>query len=344
MSIEKLTENIEIIKQKTNSKIIAVVKANAYGHGVSFISTSLAPYVDMFAVSSIKEGVELRRYTDKDILVLGVSNKKELKSALKNNLILTINSESEALNYISLLLGNKLRVHIGIDSGMNRFGIKSEVELVNTLKILIKHKNIGVEGIYSHLNDGENRKYTLKQIKVFNHFCEIARGFYKGIKTHLQATSGILNYKNIHYDFVRCGILMYGIYGEKFGVEKVSSLKSSVLLVKEVKKGEKIGYNRKFKAKKDMKIAIICGGYADGINKLLSKKSCVIINGTKCRIVGNISMDSFICDISNLNVKVGDSVTIFDNDYTLEKLISNTTLIPYEIFVGLSKRVKRTYD
>ncbi len=302
-------------------KIMAVVKADCYGQGV-FITPYIENIVDCFAVSCAMEGSELRQLgITKQILVLGY-NKSQHDTAVKYNLTASLSSIDD--------FSNDLSYHIAVDTGMNRLGIKSVEELKSLLE---NEKTCNIEGLYSHIFDS-NDKNIANQVAKFEQFKSMFNQYYSDKLTHISSTSSMQS------DFVRCtDITRLGI-GLYAGAVSVVS---NILLVKQVKIGESVGYNGEFIAIKDTTIAVVSGGYADGIVRKMT--GCdVMISGKICPIIGKISMDSFQCDITGVVAKAGDNVIIIDNDcMNIDRLAVSTDLTEYEIYTGLKGRYKYVY-
>lgn len=336
---KKLLSNIEIIKEKINgSKICAVVKANAYGHGINHICTSLQNCVDYFAVANVFEGVEVRKLVNNPILVLGEIENEEIQIAVKNELEISVGSLDKMKTVCAI--NERVKIHIKVDTGMNRCGVKEFEEFLNMIDYAKKSVNVEVCGVYSHLNCVSDEGYTLNQIVKFDRFKVECKKVFPNSMSHLSNSGGVFGEFDCKCDMVRIGIALYGYLGEE--VQNVGELFSRIMLVKAVHCGEVVGYDNTFKAEHDMTIAIVRGGYADGINLLLSNRACVIIKDKRCRIVGKVCMDMFFVDVSGCDVTVGERVEIFGDKQKLSQLIFKTGLIPYEILTTIGERVERT--
>ena len=231
----------------------------------------------------------------------------------------------------------KARIHLKVDTGMNRYGFNSTTELKKALKLLKQKENILVVGLYSHLYDIDNKERTNKQRTRFIFYKKIVNNYGFKPLCHFSSSKGIKDKQN-HFDMVRLGFDLYHSNNHK--------LVCRVAEIKKIKKGETVSYNGLFTAKKDMFIAVCSIGYADGVSRVMNK-SYVLINGIKCKILGNICMDCLMVEIPKDSVKINDIVVIFGKSE--EKLISVCDLskvcgkIPYEIYLNISKRVKRKY-
>jgi serine/alanine racemase len=363
VDLNNLANNIDKYKKviPSTSKIIAVVKANAYGHGSKIIAKKLNDIgITDFAVATLEEGIELRESGIKgNILILGYTGIKNLKYVIKYDLIQTIvdYDYSEQIRNMSLKeLGGKLKCHVKINTGMNRIGEK--YNHIDKLEMIYSNPNLEVLGTFSHFCVADSDKeedidFSKKQIDNFNFAINSLKE--KGInvgKTHIQASYGTINYNYLNYDYVRLGILMYGVNGDlneyekiKLNFKPVLSLMARVTSVKEIEKCESISYGRTYIAKEKRKIASVSIGYADGIPRRLSNEMTVKVNGKYAKVVGRVCMDQLMIDVTDIpDVKTGDIVYIIDKDdskLSVERLANDTKTITYEIFCNLSERLPR---
>ena len=347
IDLEKLDKNVQKVFSYTGKNIFAVVKADAYGHGAVEISRYLDknPYVTKLCVATAEEGRELREAgISKDILVLGGILPEEISYFNRYNLKPVI-SDFKQLLLVSEL--NCKGVHIKFDTGMHRLGFYKET--LSDIVKFVKEKGIYIEGIMSHFPSADvDRKLTENQIKEFKEIYSffLERGF-KIPFIHIQNSAGLV-YKCDFCNAVRVGLLLYG---EKptdnfpIPVETIMSVKAKVILKKKIKKGDKVSYCGTFEAPKNMDIGVVSFGYADGLPRDLSNKGYFLINGKKAKILGNVTMDMTIVDLTDINVKEGDPVLIIGKDGYREIKFSDVAracnTIPYEIMCRISKRVKR---
>jgi len=259
---------------------------------------------------------------------------------------------AEKLNEIANTAQKHIDIHIEIDTGMGRTGIKPS-EAVQYVQKIQGLKNLNIEGIFTHFASADtNPEYTDMQIQKFNETVKKIENI--GIKfkyIHSSASSGMLNYlEKTKGNLIRPGILIYGYMPNehmenKIGVKPTATLKSKVVFVKDVEKGTSISYGGRYITTRDSKIATIPIGYADGIRRSMSNKGRVYINGKYAPILGSVCMDDFMVDVTNIpNVKVGDEVIIWDNkNITLEEIANKCDTINYEILCTIGKRVQRRY-
>ena len=352
---KNLEDNISYIKKYVgdNVKIMPVVKANAYGHGVIEICKVLKKNdINGCCVALIEEVINIRKTNpDIQILHLGSIENKFNSIILDKKLILTINS-IEDIKFLDKM-GNKynhiFNVHIKVDTGMTRLGISIDHKEIikETLKC---SKFVKVQGIYTQLSsaDEDNQSSTNLQRKKFIRISEYFCSFFETLKfKHLTPSAGILKNKKNHFNMVRPGLSLYGISNvkENHPLKPVLTLQAPVCLIKNVKKESKIGYNRTYTNKNDMKVAIIQVGYADAVPLEFSNNGYVEFNGKKLNILGKVSMDLICVGIDGVNIKKGDKVTVFGGELTrLEIVLKNRISSPYSILTGITSRVKRIYN
>ncbi len=343
--------NINSIRKKVSQEveIMPVIKANAYG---TYINTriDIINKFNIVAVATVDEGVFIRKLGyKKDIFILNQPYVSEINKIIQNKLIVGISS-----NDFLEALGKKkenVRIHIEIGSGMGRTGIHPRriEEYVNNVK---KYENIIIDGIYTHLSSPDvDVEYTKKQLKSFERAVQYCKENVLTLRyIHASASNAILNFEEARYNLVRPGMIIYGYESSKGALEKIDlkpvcKLKSKIIMLKTVKEGTSIGYARSFITKKETKVATIPIGYADGFRRSLSNKWYVYIYGKKCPIIGNICMDGFMADVTELeNVKIGDEVIIWDNEnIKLEEIAEMCDTINYEIMSCISNRVPRVF-
>lgn len=358
INLDNLENNITQIKNiiPNQTKIMAVVKANAYGHGMIEISKKLNQIgITDFAVATLDEGITLREAGIKgNILILGYTNFNNIDYLLKYNLIQTIVDYEYAKRINQMDLKEKLKVHIKINTGMNRIG--ENYKNIDRLIEIYQMQNLEILGTYSHLCVSDSLKeddklFTNKQITNFFETVKKLQNLgYDTGKIHIQASYGILNYPELNCDYVRPGIIMYGVYSDesentktKINLKPVLSLKSRITSIKEIKQGESVSYGRIFKADKTMKIATVGIGYADGYPRNLSGKNAkVLVNGNYVNIIGRICMDQLVIDVSNLSkIKDGDIVTLIGEEKQIEaeEVAQKADTITNELLSRLGKRL-----
>ena len=330
VKLKAILKNVTTIKRqlKPGTKFCAVVKANAYGFGAEQISHLLEPVVDCFAVANTAEGVALRRYgIRKDILVFGVT--EDLATAQQHNLIITIGSVEAAT---ALVKSNRQpRIHLAVNTDMNRFGLSSIYELRTVLQIL---RHAKIEGIYTHLAyETDHLPHVEVALHKFKKYVYLCKKYFPNVLVHA-GCSGVINYPPAHFDMIRIG---KALYGGSHGTQTVFTVKSKIVAVKKIKPGETVGYNGEFTATKPTIIGVVGGGYTTGIQMNFKGANFVTVDKQACPIVGRICMDCFFIDVSHIPNPLGKTVTIISPNagQTVIDVAQKTNLIACNILTGL---------
>ncbi len=353
INLESLAQNIIEIKRgiPADKKFMAIVKADAYGHGASMIAqTMLASGVDALGVSSVDEGLDLRNVKIKcPILVVGAIPLWAIESAAQNNIAFSVFNDEHlsACQEVYERTGIKPKVHVKIDTGMNRIGVRSE-NAVDYIKKVRNADYLRFEGVFTHLASAEEPEETKKQVERWNSVIENIDT--TGLLLHIQNTAATFAY-DIKSNMVRVGISLYGLYPDlpekvnyKPKLKQIMSLKGRITNIHQVKPGEGVSYSHKFIAYEPTRVATIPIGYADGVSRNLSNKICGILNGQKVRQIGNITMDQMMFDISDTEAKVGDVITLLDEEnLSLDNWAEILDTINYELTCRLKVRLPRIY-
>lgn len=342
-----ITKNIrhnlfEYKKIDTISKICAVVKADGYGIGSENVVCAIDDDVDFYAVACFGEAERLRKLTQRKILVLNKVKKDMIEQCSKKDISISISSFYELKKIISLNLQRKVKIHLAINTGMNRIGFANLNEFCKAVIYIKQHLDkIDVEGIFTHIYNATNFSDSKTQICIFNQYLNILSQYFEldKIIKHASASLGAVKYPEFRFDMVRLGILLYGDLEENhnLNLKQVLNVKSKIINIARIKKGESVGYGKNYIAKKNMTVATIPLGYADGIFRSISKKGYVKVRNQFCKIVGNICMDMFMIDVTNKNVKLGDIVTVLDDTITANILAEYADTISYEILTNIKK-------
>ena len=354
INLENIAYNMSSIRKNTPKgvKLLAVVKADAYGHGSVMIApTLLASGADMLGVASIDEGVDLRQAKIScDILVLGAVPVWAVESAVKANLIIAIFSKEhlQACRQAYKRTGIKPKVHVKLDTGMNRIGVSIDeaVEFINEVKIA-DYLEFG--GIFTHLANAENREKTQIQIDRWNSV--ISKIDTSGLLLHILNTAGAMCYYVPNSNMYRAGIGIYGLYPDlpsdgdvkKPDLKPVMSLKARIVNIHKAKDGEGISYGHTFTAHGTRTIATVPLGYADGVPRGLSNKISGFLNGKEVLQVGNITMDQMMFDITGVEAHLGDIITLLDEQHSIDKWAKILGTINYELTCRLKVRLPRVY-
>jgi alanine racemase len=360
---------LEYKRASKSKKICAVVKADGYGVGVNNFVKEIENCVDCFAVACFVEAKKLRKLTKKPILVLNYVPKQNLRFCVKDDITISVYNICQLKEIVETLKNNsceekvekwgkqapkknsrktKLNAHIAINSGMNRIGISSFADFKNFLSYAKKHKDVlNICGIFTHIYNANSKSDTDVQMCIFNQYLSILKNYYniKNITIHAEASLAGIKYENYHFDMTRLGIGMFGSSFENFDLElcPVIEVKSKIIDLHSIKEGESVGYDKKFVAKKDMIVATVPIGYADGIFRNYAKKGYVLINNKFCKIVGNLCMDMFMCDVTSANAKLFDEVILIGkNQYgkaiKIECVANECGTIPYEILTSIKQK------
>lgn len=354
VNLDVLRDNIEIIRGIAGKKqVAAVVKANAYGHGDVFCARTLNKCgITRFTVSNLWEA---QRLFDNEIsgkiLIFGYCRIEEIFDNLGKNFIYTVGDVDYAkkVSEEALKRNVKVPVHIKIDTGMSRVGITTEEQLDEILAM----KGLDCEAAYTHFAvadslDEKDIEFTEAQQEKIISLCRK-----KGLKFHSQNSGGIIYHKDFDGDFVRAGIIMYGQKPDpRFpvpdGIKPVMSVKSVVSQLKTIHAGDTVSYGRTFKADKDVKLALIPCGYADGFNRRLSGQWYVTIRGKKAPVCGRICMDQTLVDVTDIpDVQAGDVVTVYSDEIeggnSFTAAAEKIGTINYELLCAVGTRVPRIY-
>ncbi len=330
IDLENLDNNIEEIEKilQPKTKIMAVVKANAYGHDISIISKHLQDKGILdFAVATVEEGIKLRKNGIKgNILILGYTDFKNLHYVIEYDLIQTIVDYNYSKIIENMTFNGKIKAHIKINTGMNRIGEKPEN--IDKIIAIFENKNLDVIGVFGHLsacdsNSEDDVEYTRKKIALFQNCVAVLKSKGYDFKAHLQSSYGLLNYNELNLDYARIGIIMYGIDNSKDSYSKIKlnlkpvlTLKARITSIREIAKNDSVGYGRVYIAKEKRIIASVSIGYADGLPRNLQGKGAFVkINDDYAPIIGRICMDQIMIDITDIkNVKVGDFVVLIGEE------------------------------
>lgn len=353
INIENLANNAKEFRRNvpSDTKLLAVVKADSYGHGsVMLTPTLLASGFDMLGVASIDEGVDLRNAKiDCDILVLGAVPVWAVESAVNADISIAIFSKEHlaACKNAYERTGIKPKVHIKLDTGMNRIGVPFD-EAVDFIKETQEADYLNLQGIFTHFANAENREKTQMQIDKWNAI--LSQVDTTGLLLHIQNTVGTMCYDIPKSNMRRVGIALYGLWtdmpddkGFRPNLKPVMSLKGRIVNIHNAKDGEGVSYGHTYLAKGDRKIATIPIGYADGVSRGLSNKIYATLNGKQVPQVGNITMDQMMFDITGVDAELGDIITLLDEKNTIDNWANILGTINYELTCRLKVRLPRVY-
>ena len=350
--------NLEQIKRKIGkNKILACIKADGYSHGATTVANTIKKEVEFFGVATIAEAIELRTAgIKKPILILGTILPEEASAVIKNNLSATVCTVSLA-NALSISAKKRrkiAKIQIKVDTGMGRIGIKP-IGAIEFIKKVKGFSNLFLEGLFSHFPSAEiDLSFSQKQVKVFKDL--ITKLKKMGIEFpfyHLANSAAILNLKNSYFNLVRPGIILYGIYPSvkikrTVKLKPALSLKSRVVFIKGIEKGDSVSYGRRYRAKKRRIVATLPIGYADGVDRKFSNKGVVLLSGKRCAIIGTICMDQLMVDATGIkDLKIGDEAVLIGKQkrqrISVEEIAEMINTVPQEIVSRLGKRLPRIY-
>lgn len=349
INLKNLQHNYNVIKKILNpsTELLAMVKSNAYGHGILEVAGALES-AKLFGVANCSEAQVLREgnINKKIIIMQGFLFKEELEYCIDRDCEMVINSFYQIEILQKLKIKKSLNIWLKLDIGMNRLGFKLE-EFAIALSKLQLIENIKLEGVVGHFSNAESKKcsITKSQAKSFIRTINFYRKKHK-LKLSLCKSSAMLFFPEYHFDMVRSGILLYGSssFQHNIDIKPVMSFYSKVIAVHKIYKGETLGYNAQHIASNDSMIAVVGAGYGDGYPRNIPKNTKVFINEKEYPIVGRVSMDLIAVDISlKSNVQVADVVELWGENILARDLANNIDTISYELFCHLPTKVKREF-
>lgn len=362
INLDHLAHNIREVRRVTDKKalVTAVIKADGYGHGaVQIGKTLLENGADRFAVATLSEALSLRKaFKETEIMVLGYTPNSLIDEAIEKDIIQTVFSIDQAKFFSdrAMAMGKVLKVHVKVDTGMRRIGMPVSEETINQIVDMSQMPFLVLEGLFTHfaVADELDKTFTKEQV---NRFLWVVEGLEnKGVSIpikHVSNSAAIIDCPEYNFDMVRAGIMLYGLYPspdvnhDNVALKEVMSLKAEIAQVKTVAAGEGISYGHKYVTAAPTQIATIPIGYADGFTRSLTFKAKGIVKGEIKPVVGRICMDQCMMEVDGLDVKVGDTVTLFGEAsgirISIDDYASMLGTINYEIVCMIGKRVPRKY-
>ncbi|MBO4681216.1 MAG: alanine racemase [Clostridiales bacterium] len=361
IDLDALRHNFEEIRKVTSPKagILAVVKADAYGHGAyETAKTLLECGAAGLCLATIDEAVDLRRRgIDAPMMTLGFTDKSRYADAVRYDVEQAVYSYdiAKALSDEAVAQGKSIKVHVKLDTGMGRIGFKADGSETEEMVRSLKLPGIIPYGVFSHfaVADTDDDEYTQMQFNAFMDQIKALEG--EGIvfeKKHICNSAGIMRFPEMHLDLVRAGIILYGLMPPgcpepkvRLDLVPVMTWYAKVIHVKKIPEGATVSYGRHFTAKRETEVTTVGIGYADGLSRLLSNGFELVVDGEKCPIIGNVCMDMCMVDTTDMEVrpKVGDKVVVFGRDRLADDLADRMGTINYEITCDVGKRVRRIY-
>lgn len=346
INLPALIDNYNVIKSMApESKVLAVLKANGYGHGLVTIAKAL-PQADAFGVARIEEALELRTAgVIKPIVLLeGVFNAGDLAILAANNLQTIVHTKEQLHAILQADMDRPLKVWLKIDTGMHRLGIEpnqfkdfyfplTESENVHSDLVLMSHFSCA---------DDVNNSSTSEQFTLFN---ELTKGLPN--PRSIANSAGVCGWESTHCDWIRPGLMLYGVSplldktSANLGLKPVMTLQSSVIAIQRVKSGDTVGYGNAWQAKEDTNIGVIAIGYGDGYPRHANNGTPIWLNGRRVPLAGRVSMDMITVDLgNNAKDKIGDIATLWGDELPVEEIAQHSTTIPYELLCNITRRVK----
>lgn len=354
VNLATLTHNINVIQShlQPSTNLLVAIKANAYGHGLTRVGQHLESIgVKWFGVATANEALELRKSISANILIFSPVY-KNITELVDYNISLTVADEHSLHAIQQADLEKTAKVHLKVDTGMGRLGLQWK-EAAELAKKIVESKRIELEGVWTHFaaSDDEDKTFTLMQLENFQNFLGELRQ--EGIEPkfiHTANSAATLAFPESHFDLVRPGIAVYGYHSSPF-IQKfeprltpVMTLTAPITFIKKVKAGTPISYSRMWTAPKDTTIATVRIGYADGYSRLLTNKAEVWLQNQLRPVAGRVCMDQIMIDVGDLEVSIGDRVTLFGPEgMDAETLGNRYGTISYDVLTGISPRVERVY-
>ncbi len=341
IDLAALRHNLDVIQSRIGpgSKMMAIVKADAYGHGLGGLLTTLGQRVEHFGVANVGEALDVRAVLgEAEILLLGATLPEERELVVRHGFMPAISSVEEAEAFAKI---GPTRVHLAIDTGMGRIGFLPD-EWPLALAKISAMEQIKIEAVATHLPSAdEDEEFTVTQLKSYDALPRL------DCDSHVLNSAGIINFPEHAAQFVRAGLMLYGVSpvsGFQEKLRPVMALKSRVTLIRTLPANHGVSYGRSFVTKKETRVATLSAGYADGYPRRLSNRGAsVLIRGRRCPVLGRVTMDQIMVDVSDIAAEIGDAVQLFGPELLVGEIAQLADTIPWEILTGISKRVPRIF-
>ncbi|MBS0185523.1 MAG: alanine racemase [Proteobacteria bacterium] len=347
LSTENLLHNLTVIKEKVKgAKIIAMVKANAYGHGIRSVALRLDKHVDMLGVASIDEAMALRKIGVNAPILLseGIFEPNELLVAATEKFHVVFHNELQVEWLEKASLPLPLEAWIKINTGMGRLGFELEQAKKFYKRIMDSSSIVSPVKVMSHFACSDDKDHPLNQQQI-----HLFKDFIKDIQSEFSLcnSGGIFNFPEYHYDYVRPGLALYGISpllgksAQDLNLKPVMTLQTSLISTQVFKKGSSVGYGARYQCPEDMPVGIIAFGYGDGYPITAQDGTPILVNNIECSLIGRVSMDMIAVDLRHCpHAKIGDPVVLWGADLPLERVVSHTSNITWDLLTGVQNRVK----
>ncbi|MEK7534886.1 MAG: alanine racemase [Patescibacteria group bacterium] len=356
VNLDILGENYQLVRNKIGAgvDIMAVVKADAYGHGIDRISKELDLLgVDSFAVISLDEARRVRRQSARPVLIMGYLDQKEIAEAIEEDFILSLYDRELIVFYerTASRIGKLARVHLKMETGLNRLGIEID-EAADVLTGQHRFPHVSIEAIFSHLTEATDRDSNLEQLRRLQQLLVKTQGRTPLLPIHFVSSGSLENFPEGRMDAVRVGLALYGVDEALPGTKPTLTCKSVIIQVKEVVAGEGVSYSRLFVADKPTTIAVVSIGYAEGYTQALTGRAEVLVKGKRVKVLGKISMNLISIDVTDLPVRRGDEVVLLGSQkdelghvatVSANELAKWSNLRHHEIITRMGTALPRVY-
>jgi alanine racemase len=333
-------------------ELLAVIKANGYGHGLTEVARALASEAQLFGVANVHEAIEAREVVPHPVLIMGPALPSERAEIIARGFIASVSSHLEALEFSRASAGAEVLLNCAIDTGMGRMGI-TESDAAAELAKIASLPRVKIHSVSSHLPSADSDAvYTREQLARFTSLISQLREQVPGsYRVHMLPSAGVIGFGNAAFDVVRAGLMLYGISPiPEFQQQLVPALvwKTRVALVREIAPGCSVSYGRTFIASRRTRVATLSVGYADGLLRSLSNRGSVLIGGCRCPVIGRVTMDLTMVDVTDLpHVASGDEAVLIgrqrDEQILASEVAENAGTIAWEVFTGIGSRVARVY-
>ena len=355
ISLDALRHNAAVTRRLAgpDAALLAVIKANGYGHGLQAVAQALTDAAELFGVANLKEALEARAVVPHPLVIMGPALPSERAEIARHGFVPSISSADEARAFSQAAIGAAVQLNCKIDTGMGRMGIL-EADALATIKTIAALPNVVIHSVSTHLPSADDdASYTREQLTRFASLLARIRSEVPGAyAVHALPSAGVIGFSASAYNIVRAGLMLYGVSpmrDRQHLLRPVMTLKARVALVRDLPAGSSVSYGRTFTTQRPSRIATLSIGYADGLPRSVSgRDAAVLIGGQRCPIVGRVTMDLTNVDVTDvLGVKTGDEVVVIGRqageEITAFEVADRASTIPWEIFTGIGSRVTRVY-
>ncbi|MFN2509338.1 MAG: alanine racemase [Chthoniobacterales bacterium] len=355
IDLAALRHNARVARQRLGGDValLAVIKANGYGHGLQAVADALRDHAQLFGVANLLEAIQAREVVPHPVMILGPALASERAAIVERRFIPTVSTYEEALEFSRVAQGSTVAIHCAIDTGMGRIGLP-ESDAVAQIKRIAQLPKIEMHSISTHLPSAdEDAGYTAIQLSRFHDLVEQLRSEVRAsFQVHALNSAGVLAFQNSAHDMVRTGLMIYGVSPiPEFQtlLKPALTLKGRIALLRELPAGSGISYGRTFVAPRQTRVATLSFGYADGFPRSLSNRdAAVLIRGCRCSVLGRVTMDLTLVDVTELpDVAIGDEVVVIgrqgEEQILATEVAERAGTIAWEVFTGIGSRVARVY-